>query len=124
MGGGFRFGGMASAQSSTISIGTLVLDMYDPSLDNSNLTCLGISGSGKTMFAQSFALKHIAKGGRLNNIARHILGLYHGEPGARAFRRHLSENAVGAGADLLAEVRAMMSVRQRPESRTAVATAE
>jgi hypothetical protein len=30
MGGGLRWGGMASAQSSTISIGTLVLDMYDP----------------------------------------------------------------------------------------------
>jgi hypothetical protein len=29
MGGGLRFGGMASAQSSTISVGTLVLDMYD-----------------------------------------------------------------------------------------------
>jgi hypothetical protein len=31
MGGGIRFGGMASAQSSTISVGTLVLDMYDRS---------------------------------------------------------------------------------------------
>lgn len=31
MGGGLRWGGMASAQSSTINVGTLVLDMYDPS---------------------------------------------------------------------------------------------
>lgn len=31
MGGGLRWGGMASAMSSTINIGTLVLDMYDPS---------------------------------------------------------------------------------------------
>jgi Domain of unknown function (DUF4136) len=32
MGGGLRWGGgMATAQASTISIGTLVLDMYDPS---------------------------------------------------------------------------------------------
>lgn len=30
MGGGLRWGGMASATSSTINIGTLVLDMYDP----------------------------------------------------------------------------------------------
>jgi hypothetical protein len=30
MGGGVRWGGMASATSSTISVGTLVLDMYDP----------------------------------------------------------------------------------------------
>ena len=32
MGGGLRWGGMASASSSTINIGTLVLDMYDPSI--------------------------------------------------------------------------------------------
>jgi Domain of unknown function (DUF4136) len=30
MGGGIRWGGMATATSSTIDIGTLVLDMYDP----------------------------------------------------------------------------------------------
>ena len=32
MGGGLRFGGMGTATSSTISVGTLVLDMYDPSV--------------------------------------------------------------------------------------------
>jgi hypothetical protein len=31
MGGGPRWGGMGTATSSTISVGTLVLDMYDPS---------------------------------------------------------------------------------------------
>jgi len=30
MGGGLRWGGMASATQSTISIGSLVIDMYDP----------------------------------------------------------------------------------------------
>lgn len=45
-----------------------------------------------------YAAAHIARGGRLNNIVRHILGLYHGEPGARAFRRYLSEEAPRAGA--------------------------
>jgi hypothetical protein len=30
MGGGLRWGGIATATSSTISVGTLVLDMYDP----------------------------------------------------------------------------------------------
>jgi hypothetical protein len=30
MGGGVRWGGMANATSSTISVGTLVLDLYDP----------------------------------------------------------------------------------------------
>jgi hypothetical protein len=31
MGGGIRWGGMATATSSTIDVGTIVLDMYDPS---------------------------------------------------------------------------------------------
>jgi tRNA-dihydrouridine synthase A len=37
-------------------------------------------------------------GVRLNSISRHILGLFHGEYGARLWRRHLSENACRAGA--------------------------
>lgn len=39
----------------------------------------------------------------LNAMTRHILGVYHGRPGARAFRRHLSENATRfeAGVDVL-----------------------
>ncbi len=42
--------------------------------------------------------RHIAGGGRLHNVARHVLGIYHGEPGGRAFRRHLSEQGVRVGA--------------------------
>lgn len=34
--------------------------------------------------------RHLANGGRLNAVTRHVLGLYHGESGARIFRRHLS----------------------------------
>ena len=30
--------------------------------------------------------------GRLNSVSRHILGLFHGEPGARGWRRYISEN--------------------------------
>ena len=50
-----------------------------------------------------YAERHVASGGRLNNITRHILGLYHGQPRGRAFRRHLSEHAVrqGAGVGIL-----------------------
>lgn len=43
---------------------------------------------------------HLASGGRLNNVVRHMLGLYHGQPRARVFRRHLSENATREGATL------------------------
>lgn len=44
--------------------------------------------------------RHLASGGRLNNVTRHVLGLYHGQPRARVFRRHLSEHGVGEGAGL------------------------
>jgi tRNA-dihydrouridine synthase A len=37
--------------------------------------------------------QQLANGARLNQITRHILGLFHGQPGAKKFRRHLSENA-------------------------------
>jgi len=42
---------------------------------------------------------------RLPSMTRHMLGLFHGQPGARAFRRHLSEHAVrdGAGIEVLRE---------------------
>ena len=36
---------------------------------------------------------------KLSNMTRHILGLFQGEPGARAWRRHLSENAHQNGAN-------------------------
>jgi tRNA-dihydrouridine synthase A len=51
------------------------------------------------------AERHVRAGGRLNNLTRHMLGLYHGRPRGRAFRRHLSERAVkeGAGAEVLRE---------------------
>lgn len=47
--------------------------------------------------------RQLALGGRLNHITRHILGLFQGQPGARAWRRHLSENAhrPGAGAEVI-----------------------
>jgi tRNA-dihydrouridine synthase A len=52
-----------------------------------------------------YAERHLRGGGRLNNIVRHILGLYHGRPRARIFRRHLSEQASreGAGIGVLLE---------------------
>ncbi len=65
----------------------------------------GAAGPGRSRGEVLRALRpyiatHLAKGGRLNNVTRHVLGLYHGQPHARAFRRHLSERAVGAGAPI------------------------
>ncbi len=46
---------------------------------------------------------HISNGGRLNQITRHMLGLFQGRPGARMWRRYLSEQAHkdGAGASVV-----------------------
>ena len=53
------------------------------------------------------------RGTRLHSITRHILGLFQGVPGARAFRRHLAEHGVrpGASVDVLRD--AMALVRER-----------
>ncbi|MFV8817624.1 tRNA dihydrouridine(20/20a) synthase DusA [Haliea sp. E17] len=51
--------------------------------------------------------QRLAEGAQLNHITRHILGLFQGVPGARKFRRHLSENAYKktAGIDVLVAAR-------------------
>jgi len=51
--------------------------------------------------------RQLAQGARLNNIARHVLGLFHGANGARAWRRHLSEHAAKPGADARVLLRAL-----------------
>lgn len=43
---------------------------------------------------------HLAEGGRLHSVTRHMLGLFAGRPGARGWRRALSEGAHGSGAGL------------------------
>lgn len=43
--------------------------------------------------------RQLEQGMRLNSISRHMLGLFHGVDGARAWRRHISENATKPGAD-------------------------
>jgi tRNA-dihydrouridine synthase A len=44
--------------------------------------------------------EQLERGVPLNAMTKHMLGLFHGRPGARAFRRHLSENATRPGAGL------------------------
>jgi tRNA-dihydrouridine synthase A len=47
-----------------------------------------------------YIARHLARGGRLHSVARHMLGLFHGRPGARAWRRMLSEAGGRPGAGL------------------------
>ncbi len=46
--------------------------------------------------------RELARGARLHAITRHVLGLFRGVPGARAFRRHLATEAVKPGAGVAA----------------------
>jgi tRNA-dihydrouridine synthase A len=52
----------------------------------------------------------MAHGARLHDVTRHLLGLFRGQPGARAFRRHLATKAVqpGATVHVLREALAMV----------------
>lgn len=59
---------------------------------------------------------HLARGGRLNSVTRHILGLFHGQPRARQFRRHLSEHGVGEGPGLDVLIQAMTIAAGRETS--------
>jgi len=54
--------------------------------------------------------RNLAEGVPLNAMTNHMLGLFHGRPGARAFRRHLSQHAhlPGAGIAVLREALAMV----------------
>ncbi|WP_444936616.1 tRNA dihydrouridine(20/20a) synthase DusA [Microbulbifer sp. JMSA004] len=55
--------------------------------------------------------QEMQRGQRLNHITRHMLGLFQGLPGARRFRRHLSENAhkPGAGPEVLEQALAQVT---------------
>ena len=58
----------------------------------------------------------LARAARLHSITRHMLGLFQGMPGARAYRRHLATEAVkpGAGTAVLRE--ALEKVSERAEA--------
>jgi tRNA-dihydrouridine synthase A len=64
---------------------------------------------------------HLATGGRLNQITRHMIGLFAGLPGARQWRRILSEGAHldGAGPDVV--LQALSAVEQHQTGKAAAA---
>lgn len=69
----------------------------------------------------------LGEGVPLNAMTRHILGIFQGMPGARAWRRHLSENAYKKCADLQVVKDAMAKVRPTiigEETRNAAAELE
>jgi tRNA-dihydrouridine synthase A len=60
---------------------------------------------------EPYIAAQLAKGERLSSITRHMLGLFAGRPGARAYRRHLATEGTrpGAGLDTLRDAVAHVS---------------
>jgi tRNA-dihydrouridine synthase A len=91
-----------------------LLATVDPELFGEAAPIAAVSRHAVLQALRPHVVAHLASGGRLNNVTRHILGLYHGQPRARAFRRFLSERAVGpaAGIEVFDEAIAMMAAAE------------
>lgn len=66
-----------------------------------------------------YAEAHLAAGGRLANVTRHMLGLFQGMPGARAWRQILTMDAALPGAGLDVIRRALDALEMRRLERAA-----
>jgi tRNA-dihydrouridine synthase A len=71
----------------------------------------------------SYIERELSAGSELKHITRHMLGLFQGVPGARAWRRHLSEHAnrAGAGPEVLLDALAAVAGTVREDEETAIA---
>jgi len=66
-----------------------------------------------------YVAAQIHSGEAVHHIARHVLGLFLGEPGARAFRRYLSEHMRAAGADFGVLRGALAALHEHAQARAA-----
>ncbi|WAC27106.1 tRNA dihydrouridine(20/20a) synthase DusA [Ancylobacter sp. SL191] len=71
---------------------------------------------------EPYVAGHLEGGGRLHDITRHMLGLFTGRPGARAYRRHLATEGVKPEAGLPV-LRAALDEVRRAEARRDARTA-
>jgi tRNA-dihydrouridine synthase A len=65
--------------------------------------------------------RQLAEGVPLHHMTRHVLGLFHGQPGGKQFRRHLSDMVNMRGAGLERVEAALANIISRPP-RSVVAT--
>ena len=79
---------------------------HDPGHTLIGADALWGDGPGPDAFAvvavmRPYIAAHLASGGRLHQITRHMLGLFQSRPGARGWRRMLSDARPGAGLEVL-----------------------
>jgi tRNA-dihydrouridine synthase A len=60
----------------------------------------GLGAVGVVQAMLPYIDRHLASGGRLHQVTRHMLGVFHGQAGARGWRRVLSEGASRPGAGI------------------------
>jgi tRNA-dihydrouridine synthase A len=65
-----------------------------------------------------YMAEKMAQGVPMGRMVRHILELFHGQPGGRLWRRHLSQNAYLPGATLSVITEALDITRRAAEART------
>jgi tRNA-dihydrouridine synthase A len=72
---------------------------------------------------EPYIARHLAGGGRLHAVTKHLMGIFPGRAGARAFRRHLAMEGVkpGAGLDVFREACAHVLRPGQVTSQTAAA---
>jgi tRNA-dihydrouridine synthase A len=76
-----------------------LLSKVDSSIYNDQaVETIGRHDVARRMFP--YISKQLLDGQRLNYITKHMLGLFHGQPGGKKFRRYISENAHQADAGL------------------------
>ena len=66
----------------------------------------------------TYTQAHVAAGGKVWHVARHMLGLFQGQPGGRVWRRYLSQNGVGHAVQpdvLLQALEAVLDTQQQAQ---------
>ena len=75
-----------------------ILTAVDNQLFDENMPIVDSVAAVRSMYP--YIENELSKGAYLGHMTRHMLGIFQGIPGARQWRRHLSENAHKQGADL------------------------
>lgn len=102
-----------------VMIGRAAYHTPDAILPGADAQIYGIAGRKTTdqIIAEMrpYIEQHLSQGGRIHSITRHMLGLFAGRPGARGWRRTLSEGAHRHGAGLEVLDAALEFVQNQPD---------
>ncbi|MGP1358830.1 tRNA dihydrouridine(20/20a) synthase DusA [Roseicyclus sp.] len=101
-----------------VMIGRAAYHMPAEILGRAYAEIFGDAGAGRSAEDVVLAMlpyieAHLAAGGRLHQVTRHMLGLFAGRPGARGWKRVLSEGAHRDGAGVGLVLDALAQVTQR-----------